>query len=191
MRADSRHFQWLRKTEYEESDLLFYAAFLHVLCFGLFRTRQQKPSGDEEMYEQTVQEAVVINGNSYFNGYYLLDRAPLGAIEGIPWPISKDGGDYCQYGNYRDQFVSTGIELKSPEINVFGISPGDSMDKARRVMQDRGFSGEETVTQFVSHPRISFYKYYLSISFGYDAEEPGRITDIFVGVYDPEADKTA
>lgn len=156
-----------------------------LLCLALClilaacKSTGQPSEGDEAMYTQTEQEVSLINENSNLLSCVLLSKAPEDAVTAQLENIRPSGKDHYICFPYRDGQYITSINLVSEDAYVFGISVGSNVEDAAGIMEEEGYTLQDTAPQDTK----IYTKYYVVLTFHYD--ESNTITSIGVSVNDP------
>lgn len=171
--------------------VVFAAAAMMLYSAGCLVT---VPPTREELIEQAFVDAADINSNSCFgkcsNGRF--DIAFLSRLEEGEWIAMgyffEDNESYASYFPYADAAYCTEIIVKTDDYHVYGIRPGDSIEQAGTVLEQKGFEFDKEVPVWYSNDSTMIYrKGLIVISLYYDPDlDADTIDSILVKSSDPQ-----
>lgn len=174
--------------------VLFVSGGILAGC-GVNGTPTAFAGGDASAYrENTQQTATELNEASDFGGYALLQPSSNGLPFNPQQPETVSivdevaEGYFTPYPATSSDCFLTHIYLRGIGCQVFGLAPGDNMDKARTVMEENGYVKQELKGDYSHYDRsdigVELYaKYDVSILF-YALPDSGFIVEIGIFVQD-------
>lgn len=142
---------------------------------------------DEKLIQETKKDVEVLNENSYFFGFHLLDKTPSdfnGSVVNA-LPVTEEDSEventyHCQI--YDGKMCITQIYFQSTKAHVFDIHVGDSKEDIAIVLEQQGYvkeSDEDMNGKWV----FTYNKNHIAICFFLTNE--GVIEEIGITVHNP------